>query len=423
VPEGWHELDEGAELWAGQNPHLFWVEDVEVPPSGLISKFVAIAGGTYSEAIGGANLLNLADVYFLYVSEDGLRAERLETQGHQPDKMMGSASAWCPDREVLVVFGGGTVVASSDRTFVLRGVLQETRRWQQLERNGANPSARQGVSGCIAGDRFHVFGGREMGGECRNDVWALDLEEERWEEVQCSGTAPLARVWYSAVQMPRSWIVFNGSAWELEPIQDDLASEYRTPYVLDFETYSWSSLPPPPPGRPVWVAAKPVAISATEILVLGGYMPHERGIIPPEQNQMAGWEEWYKSMMEPEILNVDGTWTARNARVSDMPWDTWPTHDDILRRSHVSAAFCRARNSVLVFGGSRCFTGEYYHDAVELRLTEIPAAERRARALLAQPELQAPRRRYARGHLGRLRGLARHHLVDPEVIAHVMAPP
>ena len=125
VPEGWHELDEGAELWAGQNPHLFWVEDVEVPPSGLISKFVAIAGGTYSEAIGGANLLNLADVYFLYVSEDGLRAERLETQGHQPDKMMGSASAWCPDREVLVVFGGGTVVASSDRTFVLRGVLQE----------------------------------------------------------------------------------------------------------------------------------------------------------------------------------------------------------------------------------------------------------------------------------------------------------
>merc|ERR1719387_2926291 len=49
VPEGWHEIDEGAELWAGQNPHLYWVEDSVSEDGSPTSVFIAVAGGFYPE--------------------------------------------------------------------------------------------------------------------------------------------------------------------------------------------------------------------------------------------------------------------------------------------------------------------------------------------------------------------------------------
>lgn len=41
---------------------------------------------------------------------------------------------------------------------------------------------------------------------------------------------------------------------------------------------------------------------------------------------------------------------------------------EIYLRSHFAAVFVPPRRSVLVFGGSRYFTGEYFHDLLELKL-------------------------------------------------------
>lgn len=106
-----------------------------------------------------------------------------------------------------------------------------------------------------------------------------------------------------------------------------------------------------------------------------------------------------------------------------MPRDTLPMYDDILRRSHAAAAFCRARGSVLVLGGSRYFTGDYFHDVLELRLAPMSSAERRQKEIQTQLAVPSMRRHYARGVIGRVRGLARHQLIDPLLLDQVLAPP
>merc|ERR1712190_595952 len=116
---------------------------------------------------------------------------------------------------------------------------------------------------------------------------------------------------------------------------------------------------------------------------------------------------------------------------------------ELLLRSHLAAAYCPERESVLVFGGSRYFTGEYFHDLLELKIhgatcdsAEASAASQRSsrdfsletgtlreEVELADEELPTShpvfmlpsvegRSRLTRGLRGRFRGMARDGYLD-----------
>lgn len=418
-------------------------------------------------------------------------------RGH-PD-LNGAASDFCPTRSVAYIFGGGSphgVVCSCTSALRLSdwggvsGTRPPTARWEVVETPGSveagqRPSARQGLRGVVFRDEFVIFGGRELGGECRDDVWSLDLgpadgsiAPRRWRPLMCEGRGPSARVWYGACHaLNGSWFVYGGSTWQFEePAQPH---DYQMMFILDIASRQWTSVDPtpapaaglasdppedPPPVAPARdpVAEPPIVVSPAlvplggcQVLLLGGCMPHQIGPENLSAGNLMRWRNWYRRLDQPCLFDLaTGTWSEESASVID-PRATAdegrrpsPNEDYIteqLLRSHLSATFVPTRRSVVVFGGSRYFTGEYFHDVLELHLPVISDASCRTsvfgcgRAPIGAPaplrEFTAPdalprflRRirvpgeppALTRGLLGRLRAMARDGLLPEDEFQRIL---
>lgn len=125
-------------------------------------------------------------------------------------------------------------------------------------------------------------------------------------------------------------------------------------------------------------------------------------------NQMAVIRKWYPSMIDNLRVFDRRTreWLQTNGeRCEDVEDDDEESDSDVevdegdlLRRSHFSAtAICGEKsNKIVMYGGSRYFTGDYYHDLFVFDHSDEPMKEYREVDM------------HVRGQLGRLRALVRH---------------
>lgn len=432
------------------------------PPTGeALTYFLGLAGGYYAEDIGGAEVRPIRDAVILeWVGRaQGLRAVFAVDQfGDAHPALHGAARAQLPDGSI-VFFGGGNPLESSGRVSrlvphpaLLRPRPDEDEVWRllreaaggsggaaqwaavrqpdgslgllapELERlplvwsavqTGVEaPSPRHGLHACVrpgAGEVL-VFGGRgdaESPG-CHSDLWALSLDADghrgTWRLVTPATHGPAgpgAKVWYGATATDSgNWLLYGGSQWQFED-SASLASERGVVWVLDLHRLAWSSIAPAAGMmRPEVLVACTLVQVGGSVLVLGGCMPHRRGPRPPGQTAFDDCANWYAPLGAPWRLDLAAQrWWQDTADGSAVPEPA-----DTLLRSHAAAVVVPGADAqVLLFGGSRYFTGAYFHDLLEL--TWAPGGHEAAAE--AEPEVPldpaAPLAAMGEGLLERLR--------------------
>eukprot|EP00930_Biecheleria_cincta_P059530 TRINITY_DN45240_c0_g1_i1.p1 TRINITY_DN45240_c0_g1~~TRINITY_DN45240_c0_g1_i1.p1 ORF type:complete len:631 (-),score=82.80 TRINITY_DN45240_c0_g1_i1:84-1976(-) len=472
-----------SKLFASQSSHLLWIGG---------NRLLAFAGGYSPDVVGGAALHPLREVYLLELpsisdaahssfTRPDLSATRLDCGtadsrlpwGHP--SMNGAASDFDPVRKVAYFFGGGaphsdvnnatsalqlhgweTGHASSADPHASENAQAPSARWEVVNTPGSVeagqvPAARQGLRGTVFDDEFIIFGGRQLGGVCTNDVWSLDLVQASsssqgsslctpWRQLECEGQSPSPRVWYAASHAVHGqWFIFGGSTWQFEEPEEP--HDFRVMFVLDLAERRWSSFDPSPGPQPPWaVAGVMVPLGCCQLLLLGGTLPHEVGADGIHAQSLRRWRNWYNRLDEPYVFDLGTkTWSERRASVA-APGDVATQEEreqhvaDVYLRSHFSATFVPHRRSVIVFGGSRYFTGEYFNDVLELQL---PASERASRpdSVLGIGRQEAARHPVcgsfqapdalprhlqrnprgmtpSRGFLGRMRGMVRDRIIS-----------
>ncbi|CAE7241220.1 gefF [Symbiodinium microadriaticum] len=456
---------------ASQSPHLFWIGG---------DRMLGIAGGYSPDVVGGASLHPLREVYQLdlpnasghgsRLTRPDLLVRRLDcgTAGgklpHGHPSMNGAASDFDPHRKTIFFFGGGAPhsdVTNATTALRLDGWEGESPSaiWQQITTHGSVesgqvPSARQGLKGTVFNDEFVIFGGRMLGGRCTNEVWSLDLSPDTgasestdlsWRPLECDGQSPSPRVWHGACQLVHGqWFIYGGSTWQFE--EPDQPHDFRTLFILHLAERRWSSVHHAPGPEPPWaVAAALVPLGCCQLLLLGGTLPHKLGSQGLNAHSLRQWRTWYSRLDEPFVFDLrTKKWNQHHAAVAATSQDLEQHVAEVYLRSHFPACFIPHRRSVIAFGGSRYFTGEYFNDVLELQLPSCKHGPRAAllgegrRQESRQPlcaAFQAPaalprhlqvadgrEASLTRGFLGRLRGMLQDGIINQEQFDMMRSP-
>lgn len=475
----WTELTDeeghGGALLGSQSPHIFWIGG---------DRLLGVAGGYSPDVVGGAALHPLREVYLLdlpsssgtagVATRPDLVVKRLDcgTAGgwlpHGHPSMNGAASDFDPIRRCIYFFGGAAPhsdVHNACSALCLEGWEGDDPRatWQVVASPGSvesdqMPSPVQGVKGTVFQDEFVIFGGRRQGGRCTNDVWSLDLAGASfaatptlpWRRLECDGEAPSPRVWHSACQAVHGqWFIYGGSTWQFEEPAEP--HDFRTLFVFHIADRRWSSVAPASPlPRPPWaVAASLVPLGCCQLLLLGGTLPHMLGATGLNAQSLRQWRSWYNRLDEPWVFDLrTQEWSCRRAAVASTAADDFEQEQHIAEvylRSHFAASFIPQRRSVVVLGGSRYFTGEYFNDLLELQLpsdqqrsssgTVLGEGRRQESQHRLYGEFQAPNQlprhlqledgrqaQLTRGFLGRLRGMLQEGIIDEEQFNMMRSP-
>jgi len=161
------------------------------------------------------------------------------------------------------------------------------------------------------------------------------------------------------------------------------------------------------------------------------------------------WRSWYNRLDEPWVFDLrTQEWSCRRAAVASTAADDFEQEQHIAEvylRSHFAASFIPQRRSVVVLGGSRYFTGEYFNDLLELQLpsdqqrsssgTVLGEGRRQESQHRLYGEFQAPNQlprhlqvedgrqaQLTRGFLGRLRGMLQEGIIDEEQFNMMRSP-
>lgn len=148
-----------------------------------------------------------------------------------PSPRRNAAAVHDPEGGRVVLFGGRD--SSGDRNDVWAFDLA-SRTWRQVEPAGADPAPTPRFTHNAvydpAGRRALIWSGRSVtsaGSVLLNDVWAFDLEAQRWQALPVDGDPPTARYGTAAVFDPRAaaLVTFAGfttrgrfdDTWRFEP--------------------------------------------------------------------------------------------------------------------------------------------------------------------------------------------------------------
>merc|ERR1712113_208596 len=114
-------------------------------------------------------------------------------------------------------------------------------------------------------------------------------------------------------------------------------------------------------------------------MYLGGAMPHKLGTQGLTPDNMKNWRQWYARLDRPHVWNhKTATWSQhrcvlRSGETASGNVNDWAL--ELCLRSHVAAVYLPSRRSVIIFGGSRYFTGEYFHDLLELQIPQAHSCD------------------------------------------------
>lgn len=391
---------------------------------------LGLAGGYYVEDFGGADCHLICDAVVLewVGGEQGLRAiYAVDQYGEPHPKLHGAAKAALPDGSFLF-FGGGNPAGSTNLVTRLsahpallrprpnldevRAVLDPTAQgatwvairqpdgktslvapdpsclplcWSSIQIDGGpSPTPRHGLQATVhpeTGD-FLIFAGRgdAQSPGCFNDFWSLSVSRDqgRWTQVTVRGTPPPPKVWYGATTTRSGqWVIYGGSQWQFD---EDSSMDRGVIYILALQSLTWSSISPAAgsPTPELVVACALVESEGSNILVFGGCMPHRLNSVA--RDRATAFElcpNWYVPLTQVWGFDLAAALTSGTVRwgLEDARADEVPEPGDTTLRSHLAAVAVpsasgrtgSAASRALVFGGSRYFTGAYFHDLLELR--------------------------------------------------------
>jgi len=78
---------------------------------------------------------------------------------------------------------------------------------------------------------MYVFGGKDVENNKMNDLWRLDLDFDKWEEMEPVGVKPMERSGHSADFYNGNMIIFGGLF--------EITKELNDCHLYDFESNRW----------------------------------------------------------------------------------------------------------------------------------------------------------------------------------------
>ena len=141
---------------------------------------------------------------------------------HSANLFEDSAGSW------MLVFGGFMRGVRSSNVY---GFNLNNHTWRKIQTNDG-PVARSNHSAVVYNECLYVFGGSDEEGVKLNDLWKLDLNTFRWEQVQCKGKIPSGRSGHSAVAYKDVMIVFGG--------MKDITKETNEMFSYHFGNNTWT---------------------------------------------------------------------------------------------------------------------------------------------------------------------------------------
>jgi len=194
-------------------------------------------------------------------------------------------------------------------------------RWVPISPSSATVPPGRTQAGSIydpVGRRLVVFGGKGSGGNL-NDVWAYDLQQNRWSELTpAAGDSPTPRFTPNAVYDPigHQMIVWSGQS---------SAGFHNDVWAFDLSTNQWSEFDAPPPEPNVrYGAASVFDPVAGELVTFAGFTDQGR---------------------------FEDTWRFAVAQETWREVDTSAGHP--LKRCLHSASYDSGRHRMIIFGGQR----------------------------------------------------------------------
>lgn len=149
----------------------------------------------------GPNYFN--DLYVLNI--DTLTWTKPKTEGEPPSPRR--AHTTCIWNQKIIVVGGGDGARALADVHMLDVSDPHVLKWSKLKPEGHPPIARGYHTSNLVKDKLIIFGGSD-GHECFSDVHVLDLETNRWNQIDLDRAVP--RLAHSATQVGSYVFVFGG---------------------------------------------------------------------------------------------------------------------------------------------------------------------------------------------------------------------
>lgn len=155
-----------------------------------------------------------------------------------PPPRRDAAFVYDVSRNRVLLFGGRRAGVALDDTWALD---LTTLTWTPLG-DGAvpRPPARFSMVAGLdqAGDRLLITTGQATDGSVFNDLWALNLSTDEWEELAVAGEAPPAR--YGAA----GGVYWEGEQRQLYLTHGFATTRFNDTWVLDVQTLTWQNVTP-----------------------------------------------------------------------------------------------------------------------------------------------------------------------------------
>jgi N-acetylneuraminic acid mutarotase len=161
---------------------------------------------------------------------DSLKWNKIETNSDKPPARWAHGAIYDAIKDRMIIFGGKYEDSSFTPKYLndVWALNLETNEWQELKPNSAkNPSARAGMAMIhdIENDRFIIFGGTENESTSigsLNDTWEFNLFTFEWSEISAVGDIPKQRSYITA-NLNRSenkLFIFGGNNSYTEMLND-----------------------------------------------------------------------------------------------------------------------------------------------------------------------------------------------------------
>ncbi|KAK9509943.1 hypothetical protein O3M35_004827 [Rhynocoris fuscipes] len=146
-------------------------------------------------------------------------------------------------------------------------------QWKEIHRYDTDE--RYGHSTCVHRYTMFVFGGISKDGKVCDDMWALNLSNKRWIELNPIGECPYPKGYATMVHYNGNLIVFGGSA-DLSPFEQPV-SLYNDINVYSIERNAWSleiTASRPPLDNPPQITGHTATVHKHYMIVFGGFQKY-----------------------------------------------------------------------------------------------------------------------------------------------------
>jgi N-acetylneuraminic acid mutarotase len=131
----------------------------------------------------------------------------------------------------LVIFGGYTEQGYTNDVFVIN-LLED--RFENPLTTGAPPSPRESFSTVFANDKMYIFGGFQEG-SVLNDIYTLDINSWTWKKLITKGPIPPPRQGFGSTRVGKKIFVSGGCDFNQQKCFTDT-------FYLDLDSLWWTKI-------------------------------------------------------------------------------------------------------------------------------------------------------------------------------------